>query len=107
MWAAVAVWQTLYPCVCPLMRGPEPLYNIYITPVSVCTGMWVNALGCPRGTGWGVQFDEPVGKNDGSVKGQCYFTCPEGYGSLLRPDKVRAGDYPEVDEFQFSDGDEI
>ena len=55
----------------------------------------------------GVQFDEPVGKNDGSVKGQRFFTCPEGYGSLLRPDKVKAGDYPEVDEFQFSDGDEI
>lgn len=63
--------------------------------------------GLPKGYWVGVQFDEPVGKNDGSVKGQRYFTCPEGYGSLLRPDKVRAGDYPEVDEFQFSDGDEI
>ena len=62
--------------------------------------MWGIALGCPKGYWTGVQFDEPVGKNDGSVKGQRYFTCPDGYGSLLRPDKVKAGDFPEVDEFQ-------
>jgi tubulin-folding cofactor B len=61
----------------------------------------------PKGYWIGVQFDEPVGKNDGSVKGQRYFTCPDGYGSLLRPDKVKAGDYPEVDEFRFADEDEI
>ena len=64
-------------------------------------------LGLPKGYWVGVHFDEPVGKNDGSVKGQRFFDCPDGYGSLLRPDKVRAGNYPEVDEFQFSDGDEI
>ena len=63
--------------------------------------------GLPKGYWTGVQFDEPVGKHDGSVKGQRYFTCPDGYGSLLRPDKVKAGDYPEIDEFRFSDEDEI
>lgn len=54
-----------------------------------------------------MQFDEPVGKNDGSVKGRRYFECPLGYGSFQRPDKVSAGDYPEIDEFKFSDDDEI
>ena len=63
--------------------------------------------GLPKGHWVGVQFDEPVGKNNGRVKGKQYFTCSDGYGSLLRPDKVKAGDYPEVDDFRFSDEDEI
>ena len=43
------------------------------------------------GKGWwiGVQYDEAVGKNDGSVKGERFFTCPPNYGGFLRPDKVR------------------
>jgi len=51
--------------------------------------------------GWwvGVKYDEPVGKNDGSVKGVKYFDCPENYGGFLRPDLVSVGDYPEDDPF--------
>ncbi len=63
--------------------------------------------GLPLGYWAGVQLDEPVGRNDGSVKGKRYFECPLGYGSFLRPDKVNAGDFPEINEFQFSDEDEI
>ena len=54
-----------------------------------------------------MQYDEPVGKNDGSVKEWRYFTCPDGYGIFVRPNLVTIGDFPEVDEFAFSDGDEI
>eukprot|EP00238_Polyblepharides_amylifera_P014487 CAMPEP_0196594316 /NCGR_PEP_ID=MMETSP1081-20130531/77998_1 /TAXON_ID=36882 /ORGANISM="Pyramimonas amylifera, Strain CCMP720" /LENGTH=288 /DNA_ID=CAMNT_0041918547 /DNA_START=51 /DNA_END=917 /DNA_ORIENTATION=+ len=54
--------------------------------------------GLPLGYWLGVQYDEPVGKNDGSVKGVRYFDCPQGYGGMLRPNKVKIGDYPPLDD---------
>ena len=42
------------------------------------TGDWV-----------GVELDEATGKNDGSVKGERYFQCEQGYGMFLRPSGVR------------------
>jgi len=57
--------------------------------------------------GWwiGVQYDEPVGKNDGTFKGKRYFDCPPKYGGFLRPDKLAVGDYPELDDLFESDED--
>lgn len=40
-------------------------------------GMWV-----------GVEFDSPVGKNDGSFDGKVYFTCPPKHGSFFNPEKL-------------------
>ena len=63
--------------------------------------------GLPAGFWVGVEFDEPVGKNDGAVKGKRYFTCTQGFGGMVRPNNVTVGDFPSVDEFALSEGDEI
>ncbi|KAF8660044.1 hypothetical protein HU200_058130 [Digitaria exilis] len=73
------------------------------------------ALG--RGFWVGVQYDEPLGKHDGMVKGIRFLECPQGHGAIVRPEKVKVfcwllfffqkqillsqvGDYPERDPFE-------
>jgi tubulin-folding cofactor B len=60
----------------------------------------------PPGFWIGVQFDEPVGMNNGTVKGVKLFECNDGYGSLQRPKNVSCGDFPPLDDVDFSE-DEI
>ncbi|KAK3696135.1 hypothetical protein LTR37_018106 [Vermiconidia calcicola] len=50
----------------------------FVGTTSFQTGDWV-----------GVELEEATGKNDGSVKGERYFQCEQGYGMFLRPAGVR------------------
>lgn len=52
----------------------------------------------PGGGLWvGVQYDEPLGKNDGSVAGKRYFDAGKNRGGFIRPERVVIGDFPEED----------
>ncbi|KAH8279381.1 tubulin-folding cofactor B [Drosophila bipectinata] len=50
----------------------------------------------------GVEYDEPLGKNNGSVAGKAYFTCQPNYGGFVSPLSVTVGDFPK-EEFNLDD----
>ncbi|KAK4047011.1 hypothetical protein OIV83_005697 [Microbotryomycetes sp. JL201] len=61
-------------------------------------------FGPQDGRTWvGVEWDEPVGKNDGAVDGKRYFQTGPQKASFLRPSHVVVGDYPELDPFADED----
>ncbi|KAF4123851.1 tubulin-specific chaperone B [Geosmithia morbida] len=58
----------------------------------------------PGGAGpWiGVQLDEPVGKNDGSIAGTRYWGQESTlkHGVFVRPDRVEVGDFPAINDLE-------
>jgi tubulin-folding cofactor B len=83
----------------------------------------VPGLGGHREAGclWvGVELDEPVGRNDGSVSVETegedgkpkhetrrVFECRPKYGVLARPEKVEIGEFPPLDDLMDEDMEEI
>ncbi|KAI9917304.1 hypothetical protein PsorP6_012947 [Peronosclerospora sorghi] len=83
---------------CEVQPGGRRGQVQYLGEISeLAPGFWV-----------GVQFDEPVGKSNGSVKGATYFKCEQNYGGFVRPHNVTVGDFPVLDPFaDLSDNDEL
>ena len=42
-----------------------------------------------QGLWYGIELDRPVGKNDGSVNGRCYFICKPKCGVFAPPTRVQ------------------
>lgn len=84
----------------------------------------VPGLGGSREAGclWvGIELDEPVGRNDGSVvveiedggakeaetETKRLFRCRDKFGVLIRPDKVQVGEFPPLDDLMDEDMEEV
>ena len=55
----------------------------------VGTVQFVGTTAFATGTWVGIELDQPLGKNDGSVQGQNYFKCKPNYGVFVRAPQVR------------------
>jgi len=73
--------ETYNPCVGDhVLVGPTKVFGT--------VAFWGKTTFSPEGKWLGVVLTEPVGKNDGSVKGQKYFDCQPNYGLFVRAHQV-------------------
>jgi dynactin 1 len=53
------------------------------------TVRFVGQTAFAQGKWCGIELDNKVGKNDGSVQGTRYFSCADGHGMFVRPSQVK------------------
>ena len=71
-------------------------------------GTSVNEVLGGEGVWVGVKLDEPLGKNNGTIKGRQFFECQANYGVMVRIENVNIdGEFPERGLDDSSDEDEI
>lgn len=64
----------------------------------LATIKYIGALQDTTQTTWiGVEYDEPVGKNDGSLEGKRYFESKMKYGGFVKPGRCEVGDWQQDD----------
>lgn len=71
-------------------------------PTRIGTIKYSGTLDGKKGHFVGVQFDEPLGTNDGTVDGKRYFECEPKYGGFVPPTAIEIGDFPS-EEINFDD----
>ena len=57
------------------------LLYVHCTMFVILVGKWI-----------GVVLDDAKGKNDGTVQGKTYFTCPDNHGIFVRQSQITAID---------------
>ena len=78
---------------CQVEPGSRRGKVVFVGAVPELGGYWV-----------GVQFDEPVGKTDGTVSGgKRYFETLPKYGGFVRGKNIQVGDFPERDLLEDDD----
>nr|XP_033332919.1 tubulin-folding cofactor B [Megalopta genalis] len=71
-------------------------------PKRRATIMYVGKTEFKEGWWIGVKYDEPLGKNDGTVNGKKYFECSSKYGGFIKPMHIKVGNFPE-EEFDLNE----
>lgn len=57
---------------------------------SRATVRWIGQGEFAPGEWLGLELEEPIGKNNGEVKGKRYFRCADDYGMMVRPESIKA-----------------
>lgn len=84
-------------------RRGQVMYVGEVKEIAAAAAAANNGNGSSAAGPWiGVQLDEPVGKNDGSIGGTRYWGQESSlkHGVFVRPDRVEVGDYPVIDDLE-------